>query len=114
LQITLCAQSTLFDPDRADSLTILLESSKGIERAVQLKELAKIYPRRNLDSSIMLFEEALAICRELGNDTAAMLMLADYPASLSHAGEQELARHYLVMGRDMSSADVRLPHNQTP
>jgi signal transduction histidine kinase len=109
LQGTLCAQSTTFEPRRADSLTNLLKSSTGIERAIQLKDLAKIYPRRNLDSSIMLFEEALAICRDLRNDTTAMLLLADYPASLSHAGEQELARHYLVMGRNMTSEDAQLP-----
>jgi signal transduction histidine kinase/DNA-binding response OmpR family regulator len=95
--------------EKSDSIKKIALQAEGLDRATQLFALAKLYVPHNLDSSKAFFEEALSICLAAKNDTTAIKFLCQYQRPLSNAGEHNLARHYLVQARDMTSADALIP-----
>lgn len=94
---------------KIDSLKRVINQAEGIEKANPVFELAKLYIKADLDSSKLLFEQALSICRKVNDDTTMIKLLCRFQPPLSDVGEQELARHYLVMARDAKSPGAQLP-----
>jgi signal transduction histidine kinase/DNA-binding response OmpR family regulator len=88
---------------KADSLKNLIQQSAGIHKAIHLFELAKVNTELDLDSAKSEFEQALAICRELKADTTIMKIIAGFQYPLCRVGQRELAKHYLILARDMNT-----------
>ena len=109
MSCTAFAQQPVLNRTTADSLKKIASQTQGIEMATQLFELAKLYAPVYLDSSKQFFEKALSICEHENNDTTAIKFLCQYQRPLSNAGEHELARHYLIIARDMTSPEAQLP-----
>jgi signal transduction histidine kinase/CheY-like chemotaxis protein/AraC-like DNA-binding protein len=103
------AQQLAVTPGKVDSLKKAIRSNKGLPKARSLCELSKIYTTYNIDSTKQMVDEALAICRDLKNDTTFIWIAASMQYPLGSVGEKDLARKYLVEARDMKSPEAMRP-----
>lgn len=109
LYITSGAQPVAVDQIKADSLKNLVAQASGAGKATRLFHLSKLYIEPHLDSAKLFFEDALSVCKATGDDTTMIKLICWFQPALSDAGEQDLARHYLVMAREMNSELAQQP-----
>lgn len=101
------AQPTSQQRAAADSIRQLVEQSSGISRATHLSELGKAYLSINKDSAKVFLNQSLAICRQQKNDTTFLKLVASWQYPLCRVGEKDLARSYLIEGRDLQSPESK-------
>lgn len=105
--IGVSAQRTSIDQTKIDSLKSIIRTTKDLQKANALSELAKVYSEFNIDSTKLFIDEALAICRRLNNDTTFILIAAGMQYSLGKVGEKDLARKYLISARNIKSPEAK-------
>jgi len=103
------AQVAPADKRKTDSLSTLVKQSTGIDKAIALYALAKIYYGLNVDSTKLFIDEALAICRKLDNDTTYIEIAGGIQQYLGRVGEKDLALKYLISARDLKSPQSMIP-----
>jgi signal transduction histidine kinase/DNA-binding response OmpR family regulator len=109
---SLHGQSPYLPQISADSLKQLVRQAKGMDRALALFELAKVYSSVNVDSTKLLIDEALGICTRLENDSTYMTIVSRMEDYLSRVGEKELAHKYLITAKGLKSPQAMMPKHR--